>query len=135
MPFEDVAIGLLAERCSMPPRNAENEKLVSNFRTPFDEEKKAVEESRSLGIDTLTSPDMDGKICQVCVNFCRKMIELVPSSYFCTSFAQPHYPTSTISSIEFLTFWICISTMSASKILQIISMIVVVGGSAETTGT
>lgn len=65
IPFEDVAIGLLAERCSVSPRNAENEKLISNFRTPFDEEKHSVEEGNPLSIETLTSPDMNGKICQV----------------------------------------------------------------------
>lgn len=92
MPFEDVAIGLLAERCSVSPRNAENENLVSNFRTPFDEEKKAVEESRSLGIDTLTSPDMEGKICQVCGNFCSKMIELVSIVTFARHSLNPTTP-------------------------------------------
>lgn len=64
MPFEDVAVGLLAERCGVTPMNAETEEMVSNFRTPFDLEKKLVEEGLKLQIESLPPPDMKGKICQ-----------------------------------------------------------------------
>ena len=57
-------MGLLAQRCGIIPTNAEDEKLVSNFRTDFDEEKLRIEQGRKFDIDMLPAPNMTGKIVQ-----------------------------------------------------------------------
>ena len=60
MPFEDVAVGILAERCGILPTTAESDKLVSNFRTPFEDDKKNVEEKINLEIFYI-----DYRICRL----------------------------------------------------------------------
>ena len=64
MPWEDVATGILAERIGISPTDAENEKMVSNFRTYFEEEKKYVETGVKMKVDNLPLPDIKGKFIQ-----------------------------------------------------------------------
>ena len=64
MPFDDVAMGMLAHRCGVKPSSTEDTKLVSEFRTPFKEEKKLVLKGLKIPLDKLPAPNMAGKIVQ-----------------------------------------------------------------------
>ena len=69
MPFEDVAIGLIAERCGIIPTMVEDPRLIHMWRTDSDEEKERVRTGLDL-IDRrkLPIPDMRGRIVQHRIN-------------------------------------------------------------------
>lgn len=64
MPFEDTAVGLLAEKCGFEPTNG-NDRLFNQFRTPLKEEHTRVRHSEpKIDKTKLTVPDMEGRIVQ-----------------------------------------------------------------------
>ena len=61
---EDVAIGIMAERCGIFPTGGENKRLVTLFRTSLPEEEIRVFHGLKIEVEKLTAPDMRGRIVQ-----------------------------------------------------------------------
>lgn len=65
MPFEDVAVGMLAERCSIEPYMVEDQSTFKMYRTDTQEEKWRVNQGlRKIDVSRLPIADMRGKIVQ-----------------------------------------------------------------------
>ncbi len=65
MPFEDVAMGLIAQRCNVVPTMTEDKRLLHMYRTDTSEERHRVNRGqRMIGAEYLTIPDMEGRIVQ-----------------------------------------------------------------------
>jgi len=65
MPFEDVAMGLVAQRCGIIPTMAEDERLIHMYRTDRTEERERVNQGLAkISKKKLPIPDMEGRIVQ-----------------------------------------------------------------------
>ena len=65
MPFEDVAMGLIAERCGIIPTMVEDPRLIHMYRIDSPEERKRVKQGLDLiSRSKLPIPDMEGRIVQ-----------------------------------------------------------------------
>ena len=65
MPFEDVAMGLLAQRCGVVPTMVEDPKLIHMYRTDRTEERERVNQGlKKISFSKLPIPDMEGRIVQ-----------------------------------------------------------------------
>ena len=65
MPLEDVAMGLLAERCLIPPSNVKAEQMINLYRSSLEEEKRRIR----MGLPAMKRmkipiPNMNGRIVQ-----------------------------------------------------------------------
>ena len=65
MPFEDVAMGLVGQRCGIVPSMVEDQKLIHMYRTDRSEERERVNQGLpKISKDKLPIPDMDSRIVQ-----------------------------------------------------------------------
>jgi len=65
MPFEDVSMGMIAERCQIEPTMIEEERWIRHYRTDSDEEKERVREGMpKIDKSKLPRPDMNNRIVQ-----------------------------------------------------------------------
>jgi hypothetical protein len=65
MPFEDVATGLIAQRCGIVPTMVEDPRLIHMYRTDSTEEKNRVNQGQEkISVKKLPIPDMWGRIVQ-----------------------------------------------------------------------
>lgn len=65
MPFEDVAVGLIAQRCGIVPTMAEDKRLIHMYRTDRTEERERVNQGLpKISKKKLPIPDMEGRIVQ-----------------------------------------------------------------------
>jgi hypothetical protein len=65
MPFEDVAMGLIAQRCGLIPTMVEDRKLYHLHRTDTREERNRVHQGlKKISKSKLPIPDMEGRIVQ-----------------------------------------------------------------------
>lgn len=65
MPFEDVATGLIAQRCGIVPSMVENPRLIHMYRTDRTEERERVNQGlEKISKKKLPIPDMEGRIVQ-----------------------------------------------------------------------
>lgn len=65
MPFEDVATGLIAQRCGIVPSMVEEPRLIHMYRTDRTEERERVNQGlKKISKKKLPIPDMEGRIVQ-----------------------------------------------------------------------
>ena len=65
MPFEDVAMGLIAQRCEVTPTMVEDERMIHMYRTDTSEERNRVNLGKpKIDESKLPPPDMEGRIIQ-----------------------------------------------------------------------
>mmetsp|Transcript_5438 Transcript_5438/g.11896 ORF Transcript_5438/g.11896 Transcript_5438/m.11896 type:complete len:560 (-) Transcript_5438:104-1783(-) len=65
MPFEDVAVGILAERCGVKPTSIDDPRLIKQYRTNLREERLKIKNGMAkIGKGKLPVPDMEGRIVQ-----------------------------------------------------------------------
>lgn len=65
MPFEDVATGLIAQRCGIVPSMVEDPRLIHMYRTDRTEERERVNQGLAkISKKKLPIPDMEGRIVQ-----------------------------------------------------------------------
>jgi beta-1,3-galactosyltransferase 1 len=65
MPFEDVATGLIAQRCGIVPSMVEDPRLIHMYRTDRTEERERVNQGlEKISKKKLPIPDMEGRIVQ-----------------------------------------------------------------------
>jgi len=65
MPFEDVATGLIAQRCGIVPTMVEDPRLIHMYRTDRTEERERVNQGLpKISKKKLPIPDMEGRIVQ-----------------------------------------------------------------------
>jgi hypothetical protein len=63
MPFEDVAVGLLAERCGIQATSVESSRLIKQYRTNMRDERFRIKNGMNkMGKEKLPMPDMVGRI-------------------------------------------------------------------------
>ncbi len=63
MPFEDVAVGILAERCGVKPTSVDDPRLIKQYRTNLREERFKIKNGmKKIGKGKLPMPDMEGRI-------------------------------------------------------------------------
>jgi hypothetical protein len=63
MPFEDVAVGLLAERCDMHATSVESPKLIKQYRTNMRDERFRIKNGmKKIDKEKLPMPEMVGRI-------------------------------------------------------------------------
>jgi len=76
MPFEDVAMGLIAQRCNIVPTMAEDERLLHMYRTDTSEERNRVNQGKKrIDASKLPIPDMSGRIVQHRIHGAWDMLE------------------------------------------------------------
>ncbi len=76
MPFEDVAMGLIAQRCGIVPTMVEDKRLLHMYRTDTSEERKRVNGGYPMiSAEWLTIPDMKGRILQHRIHSAWDMLE------------------------------------------------------------
>jgi hypothetical protein len=63
MPFEDVAVGLLAERCGMNATSVKSSQLIKQYRTNIRDERFRIKNGmKKIDMEKLPMPDMVGRI-------------------------------------------------------------------------
>jgi hypothetical protein len=91
MPFEDVAMGLIAQRCDVTPTMVEDERMIHMYRTDTSEERNRVNLGKAkIDESKLPPPDMEGRIVQHRIHNVKDM-KLHHQSLYDPSYVQPEW--------------------------------------------